>query len=298
VPAALKLFLLTLAVTDDLGAVGVIAVVYSGSIHLGWLATAVATLVVVHLLRRVRVWSFPLYVVAGVVAWYLMLRSGVHATVAGVALGFLTPMAPLRPELDAEDVVGELEDRSDLSAADVRRAAFLIRESVPVGERLADRLHPWSSFLVVPVFALANAGVPLTGEAVRSAAGSRVSWGIGLGLVVGKTLGVLGMSWLAVKVGLARRPRGATRLHMLGIAMATGIGFTVAFFVTGLAFDDPVVVDQAKIAVLAASLVAAVGAVAVLRLAAARASAAELALEADENADLFTGRQPERPARP
>lgn len=290
VPVALKLFLLTLAVADDLGAIGVIAVFYSQSVRFAWLGAAVALLVLVWFMRRRRIWYGPLYFAIAVVVWYCMLKSGVHATVAGVAMGFLTPTDPLRPDLDAEAIADRLENRAELSAEDVQHASFLIRESVPVGERLVDRLLPWTSYVIIPIFALCNAGILLTGEALRQAAGSSVTWGVALGLVVGKTVGVCGAALLAIRLGIAVRPRGATNLHMLGIAMAAGIGFTVALFVTGLAFDEPTFTDQAKVGILLASAVAAVLSGLVLRLAAARSSAGELAIEAAENAEVFEER--------
>lgn len=292
VPVALKLFLLTLAVADDLGAIGVIAVFYSQSVRFAWLGAAVALLVLVWFMRRRRIWYGPLYFAIAVVVWYCMLKSGVHATVAGVAMGFLTPTDPLRPDLDAEAIADRLENRAELSAEDVQHASFLIRESVPVGERLVDRLLPWTSYVIIPIFALCNAGILLTGEALRQAAGSSVTWGVALGLVVGKTVGVCGAALLAIRLGIAVRPRGATNLHMLGIAMAAGIGFTVALFVTGLAFDEPTFTDQAKVGILLASAVAAVLSGLVLRLAAARSSAGELAIEAAENAEVFEERAP------
>ena len=287
VPVSLKLFLLTLAVADDLGAIGVIAVFYSQSVNFAWMAAAVGMLVLVYLLRRARVWYTPIYVVLGVITWYFTLRSGIHATVAGVALGFLTPTEALRPDLHAEAIADRLENQPELTAEDVRAATFLINESVPVGERLADRLLPWSGYVIIPIFALANAGIPLSSEALRAAASSTVTWGVGLGLVVGKTIGVMGMSLLAIKLGIARWPRGATKLHLLGISMAAGIGFTVALFVTGLAFTDPVFTDEAKVGILAASAVAAVASALVLRMAASRVAPDELELEAAEDADLF-----------
>lgn len=287
VPVALKLFLLTLAVADDLGAIAVIAFVYSRSVSVTWLAAAGAILLVVVLLRRLRVWYLPIYVVLGVVVWYCMFRSGVHATVAGVVLGFLAPTRPLRDDLDAHEIVRDLEQDPHLTAADVREASFLIAETVPVGDRLLDRLHPWSSFVIIPIFALVNAGIPLSVDALRAAASSSVTWGVGVGLVVGKTVGVFVAATLAIATGLARRPRGVTNLHLLGIAMAAGIGFTVALFVTGLAFTTAELTDDAKVGILGASVVAAFGAAIVLRVASARASADELALEAAENAALF-----------
>ena len=287
VPAALKVFLLSLAVADDLGAITVIAIFYSSSVAFLWLVAAALLLVGVWVLRRRRVWYGPLYFVLGVVVWYCMYRSGVHPTVAGVAMGFLMPTQPLRPDVGAAEIADRLENQAELTAADVENAAFLIRESVPVGERIVDRWLPWTSYVIIPIFALCNAGVALSGGALSAAAGSRVTWGVAIGLVVGKTIGVFGAAWLAITFGLARRPRGATSLHMLGIAMAAGIGFTVALFVTGLAFDSAEITDQAKVGILFASVVAAVLSTIVLRLAAARASTSELELEALENEVLF-----------
>lgn len=290
VPVALKLFLLTLAVADDLGAIGVIAVFYSQSVRLVWLGAAVVLLALVWFMRRRRIWFGPIYAAAGIVIWFCMLKSGVHATVAGVAMGFLTPTDALRPDLDAEAIADRLENREELSAADVQQASFLIKESVPVGERLVDRLLPWTSYVIIPIFALCNAGILLTGGALRAAADSSVTWGVAVGLVVGKTVGVFGAALLAIRTGIARRPRGATNLHMIGIAMAAGIGFTVALFVTGLAFDEPAYTDQAKVGILMASFLAAVLSGVVLRIAASRASAKELEIEAAENAEVFADR--------
>lgn len=292
VPVALKLFLLTLAVADDLGAIGVIAVFYSQSVNFAWLGGAVALLLVVWFMRRRRIWYGPLYFAIGLVVWYFMLKSGVHATVAGVAMGFLTPTDALRPDLDGEAIADRLENQPELTAADVAAASFMINESVPVGERLVDRMLPWTSYVIIPVFALCNAGILLTSESLRAAASSSVTWGVGLGLVVGKTVGVFGAAMIAIWIGVARRPRGATNLHMIGIAMAAGIGFTVALFVTGLAFTDPMFTEEAKVGILVASAVAAVLSGVVLGAAARRSSASELEIEAAENAELFGRVQP------
>lgn len=287
VPVALKLFLLTLAVADDLGAIGVIAIFYSTSVDVAWLGAAIALLFVVWLMRRQRIWYGPIYLAFGIVVWYCMFKSGVHATVAGVAMGFLTPTDALRPDLDTEAIADRLENQPELTAADVSAASFLINESVPVGERLVDRMLPWTSYVIIPIFALCNAGILLTSESLRAAAGSTVTWGVGLGLVAGKTIGVFGAASLAIAIGIARRPRGATNLHLIGIAMAAGIGFTVALFVTGLAFTDPLFTEEAKVGILAASAVAAVLSGLMLSIAARRASVGELEIEAQENAELF-----------
>lgn len=287
VPVSLKLFLLTLAVTDDLGGIAVIAIFYSQGISFAWLGATVAVFVGMYLMRRAGIRYLPLYLVLGVIAWYFMLKSGVHATVAGVVTGFLTPTRPLRSEVEGQAVVERLENQPELSAADVRRASFLIRETVPVNERLTDWLHPWTSFVIIPIFALANAAIPLNSSALREAAASAVTMGAFLGLVVGKTVGVFGASWLAIKVGLARKPRGVTWMQILGIAMAAGIGFTVAMFVTSISFDSIALQEQAKVGIFAASIAAAVLSSVVLVLAHRRTSAAELVLEEAEEEELF-----------
>lgn len=287
VPVQLKLFLLTLAVADDLGGIAVIATFYASGISFAWLAAAIAALAAMYLIRRARVWFYPAYVVLGVLAWYFMFRSGVHATIAGVAAGFLTPTTPLHPEIDPEAVADRLENREELSAAVVRDAAFLIKEAVPVDERLTNLLLPWTSYVVIPIFALANAAIPLNGSALGDALGSRVTLGAFLGLLVGKTLGVTGASLLAIKLKLATRPRGVTNLHLLGAAIAAGIGFTVAIFVSSLAFDDLVLQEDAKVGIFAASLSAAAISLLVLSAAARRATPEERALEEAEDAELF-----------
>jgi NhaA family Na+:H+ antiporter len=291
VPVQLKLFLLTLAVADDLGGIGVIAVFYSDGLAFGWLAGAFGIFGVMHVLRRFSVWFFPVYVVLGAVAWYFMLRSGVHATIAGVVIGFLTPTKPLRAGVGTEAIADRLENQPELSAADVKHASFLIRESVPVDERLMNLLHPWTSFLIIPIFALANAAIPLNGEALSAAASSSITWGVALGLLVGKAVGVTGMAWLGVKVGVARLPRGATWLHMLGAAVAAAIGFTVAIFITGISFTDVVLQEDAKIGIFAASIAAAVVSSLILTAAHRRASPKEQATEAEEEAALFAEEQ-------
>lgn len=287
VPAQLKLFLLTLAITDDLGGIGVIAIFYSDGLAYGCLAGAIAVFAGMYGLRRLGVWYFPLYVVLGAVAWYFTLRSGVHATMAGVVIGFLTPTRPLRPDVDPDRIAHRLEDQAEVTATDVKRASFLIKESVPVDERLTDLLHPWTSFVIIPVFALANAAIPLNGTALSEAARSPITWGVALGLFVGKAIGVSAMAFIAVKIGVARLPRGATWLHVFGIAIAAGIGFTVAIFITGISFDQIRLQEDAKIGIFAASIAAAVVSSIVLAAAHRRASPVEQELEMEENRDLF-----------
>jgi NhaA family Na+:H+ antiporter len=253
VPHPLKLFLLTLAIVDDIGAILVIAIFYSSGLNYGWLAVAAALLVVIIALRRFRVWYIPVYVLLGIGVWFATHESGVHATIAGVALGLLTPAAPLlggRAFERVEDILSG--DTADPAA--VRDASWRMRESVPVTGRLITLLSPWTSFLVIPLFALANAGVELSGEAIGDALGSRVTLGVVLGLVIGKPLGVYLFSLAAVRTNIGTMPAGLNQRHLLGGGAVAGIGFTVALFVATLAFNRPEVVEEAIIGILAASV--------------------------------------------
>jgi NhaA family Na+:H+ antiporter len=256
VQPSMKLFLLTLAIVDDIGAIVVIAVFYSDGIQLGWLAGAAALLALMGVARRANVVSTPFYVVLGVLVWYLTFRSGVHATVAGVALGLLAPAKPLQDEVQAEAVADQLEGKADITVEDVRVTGFLIRESVPVGTRIEQALHPWSAYLIVPIFALANAGVVISSSAVDGS--TSLVLGVVLGLVVGKTVGVSSFAWLGHRLGLGSLPPGTRARDLLGISAAAGIGFTVSLFVADLAFRRAELQDAAKIGVLAASVIAAI----------------------------------------
>jgi NhaA family Na+:H+ antiporter len=267
VPAGLKVVLLALAIVDDIGSILVIAAFYASDIEPGWLLAAAGALATVALVRWRGVRYMPVYAVLGLAVWFATHESGVHATIAGVALGLMTPARPLMPEVDADRVAGELSGDSAVSAAEVRDISFRIRESVPVAERLQDLLHPWTSFVVVPLFALANAGVEVSSSALADAATSPVTLGIIAGLVVGKTVGVAGAVALGRRLGLGVLPPGVTMQHVVGMGGLAGIGFTVSLFVAGLAFTDAALADQAKLGILAASaLAAAVGAVVLRRV--------------------------------
>ena len=271
IPSAARLFLLTLAIVDDIGAIVVIAVFYTADLSFAWLAVALGLLVVMALLRAVRVWAVPVYAVLGVAAWFALLQSGVHATLAGVAIGLLTPAgALLRPEVATDYAVEGLRD-NELDADELRRLRFLIGESVPMVERLQTRLHPLSSYVVLPVFALANAGVALGGGVLGDAVTSSVGLGIGAGLVLGKPIGIALACVLAVRLGIARMPEGTSWPQVIGVGAVAGIGFTVSLFIAGLSFpDSPVLTDDAKVGILLASLVAAGVGVALLLLASRR----------------------------
>ena len=226
VPSGLKVFVLSLAIADDIGAILVIALFYSSGLHLGWLAGAASVLMFIVALRRLRVSWAPIYVLLGAALWLATFESGIHATIAGVALGLATPAR---------------------SAPGLERA-----------------LHPWTSFVVVPLFALANAGLVISLDSIRNAATSRVTVGIVVGLVVGKIVGIAGMSWLAIKLNLAVAPEGVPRRHLFGAAAVAGIGFTVSLFITGLAFTDADLADAAKLGVLVGSIIAGIGGAAIL----------------------------------
>jgi NhaA family Na+:H+ antiporter len=267
VPLAAKVFLLTLAVADDIGAIVVIAVFYTGALSWGWLACAAVGLAAIFALRRGDVQSLAPYLAAGAFAWLALLESGVHATLVGVALGLLTPAWPLRsPRLfppEARRVANRIEaayyDRvltqeefseNEQRIAEVARLAMFSTSPL---ERLERALSPWVAYVVVPVFALANAGVALTGDAIGGVVSEPVTVGVVLGLFAGKTAGVLGATALAVRLGIGRLPGGTTWRHVVGLATTAGVGFTVALFVTSLAFDDAAVGDAAKVGILVGS---------------------------------------------
>jgi NhaA family Na+:H+ antiporter len=231
VPGPLKLFMLTLAIVDDVGAIIVIAVFYSKGIDLGWLAGAVGALVLVLLMSRFGANRALLYVVPAALLWVCVFESGVHATLAGVVLGLLTPARP--------------------------------RGGKPVLEQLEHGLHPLSSFVIVPLFALANAGIVLSRDAIDAALASRITLGIVAGLVIGKLVGIMGATLLGIRVGVGRLPDGIRTKHIAGIAALAGIGFTVALFVSDLTFAGRQL-DEAKMGVLGASVLAAAAGMAIL----------------------------------
>ena len=223
VSSGVKLLVLTIAIVDDVVAIVVIALFYSDSVSVIWLVAALAGLVAIVLLRRAGVARVLAYVPLGVFVWVATYESGIHATIAGVALALLTPARPIAG----------------------RR----------VLEQLEHRLHPVTSFAVVPVFALANAGVALNAETLRDASTSRVAWAIALGLVVGKLLGIAGVSLLGVRLGVGALPEGVRPRQVWGVAALGGIGFTVSLFITQLAYTDATTVDLAKVGIFAGSLI-------------------------------------------
>lgn len=272
-PSGLKPLLLTLAIVDDIGSIVVIALFYSTGGQPWALLAALAIVGAVVAAHRLFVRVVWVYLVLGVLLWYALYRAGVHPTIAGVIMGLLTPARPIqRPAAVSKEAVriaAATSDDPDPIDADVPEwleLAALSRESIPPLARVEHTLLPWSSFVIVPLFALASAGVRLSIDIVAAAFSSAVAIGIFLGLVLGKPVGVFGASMLArwSKVGEAP-PRVGTRA-ILGLGVTAGIGFTVALFIAELAFpEQPAVLAEAKISILAASVVAGVAGNLVLR---------------------------------
>jgi NhaA family Na+:H+ antiporter len=270
-PSGLKPFLLTLAIVDDIGAILVIAVAYTTDISWPALGVAATIVAAILLLQRVHVRAVVPYLVLGVGLWLAFYESGVHPTIAGVILGLLTPaVAFQRPGAVSEEahrVADETVDDPDPPDADAEQWLYLqwlSREAVSPLARVEAVLHTWTTGVVVPSFALANAGVQLSAHGLAAAATDVVAIGIVLGLVVGKPIGIVGASALAVRTGVAELPSGMTFRHVLGAGIVAGIGFTVAIFIAELAFAVPEL-DVAKIAILVASVVAGIAGFVVLR---------------------------------
>lgn len=240
VPAPLRLFLLTVAIVDDIGAVLVIALFYTGGLQLGWLVAAVLVLAVMLALNRTRVGSTWPFIVAAVALWFCVLNSGVHATIAGVVAALTIPIAP-------------------------RRGRSML-------ENLEHGLVGWNAHVIVPLFGFANAGVALGGQVALLAP---LPLAVGAGLVLGKQAGIFAAVWLADRTGFARRPENSTWMQVWGTALLCGIGFTMSLFIAALAFPrHPWLVEEAKLGVLAGSLLSALLGYAVLRVAAGKSPAA------------------------
>jgi len=236
-PASLKIFLLALAILDDLGAIAIIAAFYTA--ELSWVALGFATLAIVGLgvLNALGVQRLGGYILLGAFLWVCVLESGVHATLAGVVTAFAIPLAA-RP--------GEPDDLSPL-------------------HRLEHALHPWVAFAILPVFAFANAGVSLSGTSLATL-GESIPLGIAAGLFLGKQLGVIAATWVAVRLGVGALPEGANWTQVYGVALLTGIGFTMSLFIGALAFETAEHAAAVRIGVIGGSLLSAVAGYAVLRL--------------------------------
>ncbi|TPG15438.1 Na+/H+ antiporter NhaA [Sphingomonas oligophenolica] len=246
VPSSLKLLLTTVAIVDDMGAVAIIAVAYTASIHVVPLMLAGVTVVALYVLNRRGVTRLWPYLVGFGFLWLFVLMSGIHATIAGVITALLIPVRPSPGTPDSED--------SPL-------------------HRLEHALHPISAYVVVPLFGFANAGVALGGTSLATLRDPLVL-GIAAGLFVGKQIGIFGAIWGATKLGIAKPPRGVSWSQIYGLSLIAGIGFTMSLFIGGLAFSDPVMVDAVKIGVLSGSILSAIAGVVILVLASGRGKAA------------------------
>lgn len=237
VPVAMKVFLLALAIIDDLGAIVIIAIFYTVDLSPLSLVIASAALTVLILMNRTGVAKKAAYILVGMVLWVSVLKSGVHATLAGVALAFTIP-------LTSQDAEGK---------------------TFSLSKTIEHDLHFWVAFLVLPLFAFVNAGVDLRDISLKEMTGS-VPMGIALGLLLGKQIGVFGFSWVSIRFGFASLPEGSTWRHMYGVSVLTGIGFTMSLFIDSLAFQDEQVYQYAdKLAVLAGSFLSAIAGYLILR---------------------------------
>ena len=244
VAASLRSFLLALAVIDDIGAILIIAFVYSAGIKFSWLAASVLSIGLIALLKWAKVSSIFIYAIFASTLWFSLYKTGVHPTLAGVILGLMTPNVIL-----TRSKIVDVEDGS-----------------VSVIEWLEHKFHPLSTFFIVPLFAFANTGVVITAESIRGASQSLIAWGIFFGLVIGKPLGVLVAALSARSMKLVELPDGVDKSSLVATGSAAGIGFTVAIFIANLAFTDPVIQDIAVIAVIFASVVSAVVSVVLFKL--------------------------------
>lgn len=270
VPVSLKIFLTALAIVDDLGAVLVIAIFYTSELATGALLVAALTVIVLVILNRAGVQRTAVYVFLGLILWVAVLKSGVHATVAGVVLAMTIPARRRLDEKSFERKLHDLAQRfknaeghpiyDNWVSGEQQDIIHSVEVSAKKAEtplvRMEHALHGWVAFFIMPVFALANAGVSFDGIAIGEALLHPVSLGVMVGLFVGKQIGVLGFAWAAVKSGLADLPEGVTWRAVYGVACLAGIGFTMALFIAGLAFDDAATLDRAKMGILAGSFLA------------------------------------------
>lgn len=281
IPVQLKVFLLTLAVADDVGGILIIAVFYSEGIQLEWLAGVVGAVAFLLLLKRIGVRHFGAHAVGGVFLWLTLWEAGIHSPLAGVILGLIVPASSLydhdgtarrmdyllqrfRHAITDEDPrVAEHDSQEAL-----RGIQHVAHEGLSPLERLEEAISPISAFVVVPIFALANAGIVLNADSISEAVSSNVAIGIFLGLLLGKFVGIVGGSYLAVRLKLADKPPELTWPDIAGAALLAGIGFTVALFIADLSFprDDQAAIEEvAKMGIFAATIVAAVLGYAILR---------------------------------
>lgn len=269
VPLALKVFLVTLAVADDLGAIAVIAIFYPSpeGLHFAFLGAAIGVIVLLGLFNYIGVRHLGVYIGVGIVLWFCVHHSGIHATIAAVALAFCIPV---KPKIESKEFITLVQQMMDIFITkDKQRKNILLdtEQMAAIDEvsrdftkvqnpllRLEHTLQPICAFLIMPLFAFANAGVDISGEINFHI--DNIMLGIMLGLIVGKPLGILGLTFVCEKCKIAARPKDVTWGHILGAGMLAGIGFTMSMFVSNLAFDNPQSADVSKVAILLASCIA------------------------------------------
>ena len=265
VPVEARIFLLALAIVDDIGAILVLAVFYTESLSLTALGVALLLLILIAAMNRLGVVSLAPYFVVGALIWVAVLKSGIHATIAGVALGALAPATPyLDKSIFTERMGGLLRRlRGALARDDTEAAETVLGEieeltaavEAPV-DRLVRQLQPWVAYGIVPVFALANAGVVISGSAVHAAVGSEVTLGVVVGLLAGKAIGITAASWAAVRLGIASLPSSMNWPRLASVGVVAGMGFTVSLFFTEVSFTQNDVISEAKLGILTASIIA------------------------------------------
>ncbi len=273
IPRSLITFLVALAIVDDLGAVLVIALFYTETLMWSMLYIAAGLVGMMLVLNLIGFRKPIFYFLLGICLWLVLLKSGVHATLAGVITAFTIPA---RPKYDPEVFSQRVRDLIDRFDANHRPGISILKNESQAGlvqtlengihgvetplQRLEHSMHMPVAFLVLPLFALFNAGVPLSMEGITAAMTHPVTLGIGAGLIIGKFIGIAGVSWLAIKLGIARSPEGATMSQICGVALLGGIGFTMSIFIAELAFaHQPELILQAKMGILFASIAAGVG---------------------------------------
>lgn len=276
IPTSVKVFLSALAVADDLGAVLVIAFFYTANIAFAPLLVAGAFLLLLGIGNRMGIRSIAFYVIVGLVVWVGFLLSGVHATIAGVLVAFTIPARTKIDEIvfaiKVKKNLAEFEEAIPQAGAlttseqheSIQKIKRLCVDAETPLQRIEDNLHPWVAFLIMPLFALANAGMVINGDFFSSLV-NPVSMGVMFGLIVGKFIGVFSFTWLMVKFKFAALPENANWMHMIGVSILAGVGFTMSLFITGLAFGDMQIIDQSKYGILVASVVSGVTGIIVLK---------------------------------
>lgn len=272
VPVSLKVFLTALAIADDLGAIVVIALFYGGTINWTYIAIIAAMMVMFRLFNKWGIYQVRYYLIPAIAMWFLFYDSGVHATIAGVAMAMLIPYKPHYTKQDFlklhQRYIDEFETYENSNDEEARighqyHALHGLRRtanySMGMAQRMEHLLSPWVNFIIMPIFALANAGVEFSSVEALNIFDSTMGWGIFLGLLLGKPLGIFGASWLAIKTRLGEMPSGASWKMLFSVACLGGIGFTMSIFIDTLAFEgQQTIIDNGKIAVLMASIAASV----------------------------------------